>query len=57
MHFKYAPGTYLPYAPGALCIQICSWSIFDLRIFLQIIHAPGAAAPGATVPGAAAPGA
>ena len=28
-----------------------------LRIYLQIIHAPGAAVPGAAVPGAAAPGA
>ena len=45
------------HVPGALCIQICSWSIFDLIILPQIIHAPGAATPGAAVPGAAAPGA
>ena len=32
MHFKFAPGTYLLYAPGVLGIQIYSWSIFDLNI-------------------------
>ena len=30
--FKYAPGVYLVYAPGALCIQICfleyNWYMF-----------------------------
>ena len=40
MHFEYAPGPYLLYAPGALCIQICSWSIFDLeydsRLFMLL---------------------
>ena len=34
-------GAYLLYGPGALCIQICSWSI-AYRILLQIFHAPGA---------------
>ena len=51
VHFKYA-GAYLLYALGALCIQICFWNIFDLRILLQIIHDSGAAVPGAAVPGA-----
>ena len=51
MHFTYAPGAYLLYAPGALYIQICSWSIFDLEL-PQIIHALRAAAPGAAAPGA-----
>ena len=41
-----APGSYLLYASGALCIQICSWSIFDLeyysRLFMLQEHAPGA---------------
>ena len=36
MHFKYAPGAYLLYAPGALCIQICSWSIFDLEYYSRL---------------------
>ena len=45
------------YAPGAVCIQIMLLEHIELRILLQIIHAPGAAAPGAAVPGAAAPGA
>ena len=42
MHFKYAPGAYLLYSTGALCIQICSWSIFDLeyyyRLFMLLEH-------------------
>ena len=45
------------YAPGAVHIQIMLLEHIELRILLQIIHAPGAAAPGAAVPGAAAPGA
>ena len=28
MHFKYAP--------GALCIQICSWNIFDLEYYSRL---------------------
>ena len=36
MHFRYAPGAYLPYAPGALCIQICPWSIFDLEYYSRL---------------------
>ena len=36
MHFTYAPGAYLLYAPGALFIQICSWSIFDLEYYPRL---------------------
>ena len=44
------------YAPGALCIKTCSWSIvhskcsksiYNLRVLLQVMNAPGAADPGA----------
>ena len=41
------------YAPGAVYIQIMLLEHIELRIFSQIIHAPGAAAPRAAVPGAA----
>ena len=34
---KYAPGAYLLYAPGALCIQICSWSMFDLQYYSRLL--------------------
>ena len=26
------------YAPGALCIQICSWSIFDLEYYSRLLE-------------------
>ena len=55
-HCAYAPRAYLLYAPEALCIQICSWNIFDLeyysRLFMLQEHAPGANVPVAAAPGA-----
>ena len=43
-------------APGAYLDMLLALYI-ELRILLQIVHAPGAAVPGAAAPGAAAPGA